>query len=436
MKRWVPKGFESFAVWFLISFAGVTACSTNQVHTVDLMPAPEVYTDGSIDPFSKLIEDPAQAPGYDILYATCRKPDIDGNFYYTNERGLLLRLGQAKTETGPDGFSWEMARRVSLMKTRTDRYPVKLSGVNEIGILNRSITVFTPTELIPENPDEAGRRFAEIIDEKLAHSNTKDVFLYVHGYKVVFSNPILVSAEIWHFLGYEGAFIAYAWPSTPSRWAYFSDIETAEIASHNLRRLIDYLAEETDADRLHIIAYSAGTRVVTNALHQLALLHAKEEKAAIQRKVRIGHVILVGSDLDRQIFGAYLIDGLLNVAQSISVYVSRQDRALGVSQWLFKRQRLGQRWPELLSPQAIGYLNGTPELQIIDVTGIEGSTEGNGHGYFRTSPWVSSDILMTLMYDLDPAERGLVRSAVDPEWRFPEDYITRLRTTLLERHEK
>ena len=37
---------------------------------------------------------------------------------------------------------------------------------------------------------------------------------------------------------------------------------------------------------------------------------------------------------------------------------------------------------------------------------------------------------------LDPAERGLVRSAGEPEWRFPEDYITRLRSALLERHEK
>ena len=436
MKKRAPRGSESFAVWLLIIFAGATACSKNQVHTVDLMPAPEVYADGTIDPFSKLAEDPTQAPGYDILYATCRKPDSEENDYYTNERGLLLRLGRAETETGPEGFSWDLARRVSLLKNRTDKYPVKLSGVDEIGILDRTITAFTPTELMPENPGEAARRFAEMINAKLAHSNKKDVFIYVHGYKVVFSNPILVSAEIWHFLGYEGAFIAYAWPSTPSRWAYFSDIETAEIAAHNLRILIAYLAEETGAERLHIIGYSAGTRVVAAALHQLALMHSCGQKETGQKKVRIGHVVLVGSDLDRQIFGAYLIGGLLNVAQSISVYVSTQDKALGLSQWLFKRQRLGQMWPEVLSSQAVGYLNNTPALRIIDVSGIEGSAVGNGHGYFRTSPWVSSDLLVTLMHDLDPDERGLVRSPGDPEWRFPDDYVSRLKTALLRRHEK
>jgi esterase/lipase superfamily enzyme len=426
----------SFALCLLMIFAAMTSCSKKQVHSVDLMPAPEVYTDGTIDPFAELVGDPTQAQGYDILYATCRRPDSAGDDYYSNARGLVLRLGRAKTETGPEGIDWELARRVSLLKNRTDEYPVLLSGIDEIGILNRSITVFTPPELIPDNPEEAGRRFAEKINVKLAHSNNKDVFIYVHGYKVIFSNPILVSAEIWHFLGYEGVFIAYAWPSTPSRWAYLSDIETAEIASHNLRRMIEYLAEETGAERLHIIGYSAGTRVVAKALYQLALMHTGDEKEAVRRKARIGHVVLVGSDVDRQTFGAYLVGGLLNVARSVSVYVSTHDKALGLSQWLFKRQRLGQMWPEVLSPQVIGYLNRTPALKIIDVTGIEGSAHGNGHGYFRTSPWVSSDILMTLMHDLEPDERGLVRSPGDPEWRFPDDYVDRLKTALLERQQK
>jgi hypothetical protein len=86
-----------------------------------------------------------------------------------------------------------------------------------------------------------------------------------------------------------------------------------------------------------------------------------------------------------------------------------------------------------LNLEVIGYLNSTPELQVIDVTGIEGSTTGNGHAYFRNSPWVSSDILMTLMHDLDPDKRGLVRLPDRPVWRFPEDYIRRLRAALLER---
>jgi len=96
----------------------------------------------------------------------------------------------------------------------------------------------------------------------------------VHGYKVVFENPLLVASELWHFLGYEGSFIAFSWPSTPDTLAYFADLETAALSAGNLRILIQYLAEQTEARKIHIIGCSAGTWVVAQALDQLALIHS------------------------------------------------------------------------------------------------------------------------------------------------------------------
>ena len=58
---------------------------------------------------------------------------------------------------------------------------------------------------------------------------------------------------------------------------------------------------------------------------------------------------------------------------------------------------------------------------------------GNGHAYFRRSPWVSSDILMSLMYDFTPSERGLTRRAGHTAWSFPKDYTERLRKELSKR---
>ena len=55
-----------------------------------------------------------------------------------------------------------------------------------------------------------------------------------------------------------------------------------------------------------------------------------------------------------------------------------------------------------------------------------------GHSYFRTGPWVSSDILMMLMYSLSPEQRGLVRYEDFPVRDFPEDYVARLRSALAE----
>jgi esterase/lipase superfamily enzyme len=405
------------------------SCASNNPFEINLMPAPDIYEKGNIEPFTDT--NPMDSIPYSgMLYATDRKPAADGRNTYLDARGNELRLGVAEIELGDENITWEEARRISLLKNRTEKYPLKVTAAKEIGVLDRSVSVFTPTEMIPDPPDAPAKTFAAKINTKLAMSENKSIFIYVHGYKVVFENPILVATELWHFLGYEGVFIAFSWPSTPATLAYTSDLETAALSSHNLRVLIDYLAEETDAERIHIVGYSAGTRLVINALSQLTFIHFNDDNAAIRKKYRLGHIILVGSDFDRHLFGAYLHEGLMKVPETVSVYLSGKDKALGVSSWLFGRQRLGQKWTENLDPQVAGYLRRTPALRFIDVTNAAGATAGNGHAYFRNSPWASSDILMTLMFDLQPEERGLVQ---DPEtliWTFPVDYIQRLRDAL------
>jgi len=415
-------------LWVLLSLA---ACSGgNKIYQLNLMPAPDIYDLADINPFTDL--DPiAPSPYRGILYATDREPSDEEGETYLNSRGHLLRLGIGKIELGTGAISWEEAREISLLKNRTDKYPLKVTGVEEIGILDRSHSIFTAPELVPDDPGLADKLFADKVNAKLAISKRNDIFIYVHGYKVVFENPLLVATELWHFLGYDGVFIAYAWPSTPKTLAYASDLETAALSSYNLRLLISYLAEETDAERIHIIGYSAGTRVVINTLAQLAMSNPGKTKADLQQKLRLGHVILVGSDIDRQLFAAYLEDGLLKVPATLSIFVSGTDKALNFSSWVFGRDRLGQMWQDRkLSPVVKDYLNQTPDLRFIDVSGAQASDSGNGHAYFRKSPWVSSDILMTLLYDLAPDDRGLIKAPDNPVWTFPQDYIERLRASL------
>lgn len=85
-----------------------------------------------------------------------------------------------------------------------------------------------------------------------------------------------------------------------------------------------------------------------------------------------------------------------------------------------------------LYPKVMDFLNQTPDLRFINVTGADAATSRNGQAYFRKSPWVSSDILMTLLYDLSPGDRGLIKASDVPGWTFPQDYIQRLRIALTE----
>jgi len=412
----------------LLGAVALTACSTGGPYQLILMPAPEVYTRG-IDPFADGSDvDPGPASG--ILYATDRLPADrpDHEPFYLNERGHELRLGAARVKLAVEGVTWEDARRISMLKNRTDKYPLQVESVEEFGILEDSITFLSDPEIVENRSDEPARIFAGLINEKLETSRKKDVYIYVHGFKVNFENPILLATELWHFLGYDGVFIAYAWPSTPSIWAYASDAETAAYSSRNLATLIAFLARETKAEHIHVIGYSQGTRVVVGSMARLALLHSNENRTKIREELRVGTVVLVGSDVDRAIFGGYVVDGMMKVPKQLANYMSSRDKALGMSSLLFGRRRMGQiRKDDLLRPQVAAYLRQHGSLAIIDVTDAEKSAAANGHAYFRDSPWVSSDILVTLMYDLPPAERGLVQpSGGQPVWTFPADYPDRL----------
>ncbi len=104
---------------------------------------------------------------------------------------------------------------------------------------------------------------------------------------------------------------------------------------------------------------------------------------------------------------------------------------------LFGRPRLGQMFASgEMTPATVEFLLETPEISVINVTDAEGAGTGNGHAYFRSSPWASSDILMTLRYGLRPGDWGLVQPDNSPIWSFPEDYIDRLRRKLIEEWEK
>jgi esterase/lipase superfamily enzyme len=240
--------------------------------------------------------------------------------------------------------------------------------------------------------------------------------------------------ELWHFLGYDGVMIGYAWPSTPSRWAYIRDSDTANGYARHFRKFLEFLAAKTDVEQIHIVAYSNGTRLVARAFEQLALMNDGRPRKEIHARHRLGNLVLVGSDLDRQVFGAYLGDGALDVPRHTSIYVSDKDKALGFASWLTRRERLGQVIDEDgFSPAAKRLLEEYRDrISMIDVSDAEGAGSGNGHGYFRNSPWASSDILTMLMYDVSPEQRGLRLKTTMPVYEFPPDYMSRLWATLAE----
>jgi esterase/lipase superfamily enzyme len=424
------SGMRAIFVTVLLVMAG---CARAPVDQVDLMPAPDVYGDGLLNllPENNPME---KIPYKGILYATDRRPAVknDSEQYYANDRGQLVRLGVARVTMGKKEFTWDFARDVSMLKARSTKFPVKISSIEEWGLLDSTIPYWANIDLMfPDGPPpNATKRFTNAINAQLALSKKKHVYIYVHGYKVAYENPVLVASELWHFLGYNGAFIAYAWPSTPSAFAYIKDSDTSAGYARNFRLLLEAIAEQTDVEQIHLIGYSNGTRLVIRALEQLSLINQGKNEGEIYAKMRIHNVILVGSDLDRGVFASYMSDGLLNMQKHLLIYMSETDKALSVAQFLTRRQRLGQMFGgsrgEMPSWGRKALIDYADQISLINVTNAEGAGSKNGHGYFRKSPWVSSDILMTLYYGLLPEQRGLVKQDDLHVYTFPPDFINRL----------
>jgi esterase/lipase superfamily enzyme len=408
----------------LLSSFVLVGCGENSYEELELMPSPVLYTQNSFNPFPQVIDNELQAQSK-LFYVTDREksgPD-DKQPHYTNQRGQLSRAGVAKVDLSPTIRDWQQFVEITMRGKRDRKYLLNVAEVSEIGVLPYSVAELYPSAPTDTEMKVAGNEFAQAINGQLALSDSKDVHIYIHGYNVDFEYSTLVGRELEHFLGYQGAFIAYNWAATPSRLAYFKDQETATATRRNLRSLIEFLSENTDTARINLIGYSAGSRLAFEVTYQIALLNRAGSGP------RLGKVILISSDLDRSFVGHALADGILQAVDQLSIYTSGTDSALAMSSFVFGRDRIGQSWsneegdvwPAL--EEALARLN---KLEIIDVTDAEESSIGNGHSFFRKSPWASSDIFMSLLTPLKAGERGLVRSEGKAVWTFPEDYPQRL----------
>lgn len=408
----------------LLSAFALLGCGENSYGEIELMPSPAVYAQSDFNPFPTQIDNELQANSK-LFYVTDRAQagSEDKQAHYTNQRGQLSRAGTATVELSPGIENWDQFVEVTMQGKRDRKYLLTVSDVTEIGVLPYSVSELFPSGPTDADMESAGREFAAQINAQLALSDNKDVHIYVHGYNVDFEYSTLVGRELEHFLGYQGAFITYNWAATPNRLAYFKDQETATATRRNLRSLIEYISENTKAERINLIGYSAGSRLAFEVTYQIALLNRASAGP------RLGEVILISSDLDRSYVGHALADGLLSAVEQLSIYTSGTDAALGMSSFVFGRDRLGQSWSEEegdVWPELEATLAGLDKLEIIDVTDAEESSVGNGHAFFRTSPWASSDIFVSLLTPYKARQRGLVREEGRAVWTFPTDYPERL----------
>ena len=372
-----------------------------------LMPTPVGFDRAGADPFA------ATAPGerateVQVLVATNRKlhPDAPAGQRLGTERSVELTLGTMAVRIGDRDLGWDRLVELSREDDRPADPPVALSGVESFG------AIWTGPDSLDPNPPSrkaAADRFIDAVNGALDRSGSRQLYLYVHGFNTTVPDNAAVAASMFHFMGRAGAIVQFEWPSKGSVWAYQADKNAASASVRAFRHLLALVGMHSKADRVHVLAHSAGAPIALEAIHELRLMRTGQAVEQARDSLRLGRLVLVAPDMDLGEFRDCVADGTTALPQRVTIYVSSRDKALDFSAWMSDFARLGQPL-QALKPSQIEFLEDDANVDIVDVAGGE-ERLGSwlGHSYFHEDPWASTDVLLTLASGAHPLDRGLQR---------------------------
>ncbi len=398
-----------------------------------LMPTPNLYVTAKEDPFAEVAES-RRTTSVDLLYVTDRnaKPSAEGTIEYGWGRSPSLAWGSAIVEIGRRGLSWDQLVKESRTAHRSMDVPLKMGTITELGRFEPTPTpVVRIDDKVVEDPAAVKQRlelatvfFAEL-DRRLAETSRKEVYVLVHGYANTFENASFALAELWHFLGREGVPIVYTWPAgSPGLLrGYNHDRESGEFSIFHLKQLFRALAIHPGVKGVNIISHSRGTDVNGSALRELFIENRAAGKDP-REVLKIKNLVVAAPDMDFEVVTQrFTAERFALGIDRLTMYVSENDKALGIADWLFaSKERLGQIDEEDLPP---AFWKMAEVFQNTSIIRAEfKSSDPNRHSYFRTNPSCSSDVILLLRYGREPgAANGRPLEFVGPGfWLLKEGY--------------
>src|SRR5499425_3586783 len=148
----------------------------------------------------------------------------------------------------------------------------------------------------------AERELVAAIDRQIERGPNRSVVIYVPGYRATFDQVMVLMGSWAHFLGSNSIVIAFSWPTGTRFWNYLTDCPRARAFVPDIARLIALVAEQSQARRLNLVAFSCGGPLLAEALVQLRQAHSGEDRAALQQRFRIANALFIAADIDLQTF--------------------------------------------------------------------------------------------------------------------------------------
>jgi len=324
-------------------------------------------------------------------------------------------------------MNWAALERASTSADREGPVDLTIAGIIEAGRVP-----LTPAGIEMDEDNDAAWLLMDLNDS-IRDARDKDVLVYVHGAKVNFYNACAFAAQLDHFMGRDMTSIAFSWPTRQDIFAYAfgSDVQRSQEAGDALASLLEALANESEARRIHVVAWSAGARVLTRAMVALRERHPEESEESLRARLRIGKAYFAAGDVPRDQF-LEALPAIHGIAHGGIVTNSDADEALITAKRVMGgARRIGHAGHEL-TPEEYEMVNSMDRLQVVNLS-IGRENRGfdiSGHRYWFNHPWASSDVILAIRTDLAPEERGLELVEGNFLWAMPADYPERLRESL------
>lgn len=263
--------------------------------------------------------------------------------------------------------------------------------------------IYTPIAFEPEDV-----WWAQLSAE--ASKNDGRVLLYVHGFRETFDSTSRDSAQIGRLSGYNGPIIQYSWPSQGELFSYVVDETNMYWTERNFRNFLQKLAEQPWVKDIVLVSHSLGARLILPSIEYV------DAKAASADSSNISSIILASPDIDTADFERDAAAGILSqrrvsMGHHMTIYVSSNDKALGISRTIHGYPRLGS--PYCFNPFEAAKLKAkslpqrcytanlktdgqskTPGLTVIDTSAV--SVGGSGHSNHLRSAAVCADFAAVL----------------------------------------
>jgi len=411
-------------VGLVVSVLFLVGCASPRIEP--LMPTPALFTELDLGPLDHIPED-RRWKLRRVYYATTRERDDDlQRIDYGNKESDEVSVGMSLIGFGGPHITWSDLNEYSRRAKRPEDVDLTIAGLLEAGKFRvgedgAAVDLSGATSWLMSD-----------LNASIESARDQDLLVYVHGAKVNFYNASAFAAQLDHFMGRDMTSLAFSWPTRQNIIAYGSggDVRRAYRAAPALASLLKILAHESVARRIHIICWSAGGRVVNEALR---LLHEQYpgSKEDLRDAYRLGTVYFAAADVPLDEF-LETLPALNDIATRIVVTVSSNDGALKMAQtFMGGGARIGQRRQDLEQHELDRVLQ-ADRLEVVDVS-LGSDSRGfdiTGHRYWISHPWASSDVILSIRSDLGPEERALEPTDFKVLWGIPANYPARLGSSL------